>query len=139
MAHDPKTHPWEHWHEWGDVRRALFAHDNPDLQHMGLQRVASWRVRGRVPLAIDATAQLLEVVLQDAGAGGAGGGVYRLSESMLQHNYAVVVLRAVNGAVDSGQKGTYATPVSVLASRIGLPGYEGRKGRETWAGWEVTT
>ena len=42
---------------------------------------------------------------------------------MLQNNYAVVILRTVNGVVDSGQKGSYATPVSVLASRAGLPGW----------------
>ena len=145
MSADPKCLPWQDWREFVEVRTALFAHDTPELQVASLQRVAAWRVRGRVPHRVDLTAQLVEVMMHDAAAGasaaamamggshgagtgtgtgmGMGMGAAVLSESMLQNNYAIAVLRAVNGVVDSGQKGTYATSVSVLASRVGLPGW----------------
>ena len=131
MSADPKCLPWQDWREFVEVGTALFAHDAPELQVASLQRVAAWRVRGRVPHRVDLTAQLVEVMMHDAAAGasaaamamGGSHGAAVLSESMLQNNYAIAVLRAVNGVVDSGQKGTYATSVSVLASRVGLPGW----------------
>jgi hypothetical protein len=134
----PRVLPWQTWEEWAMVRDALFDDGNPAVQQAALLRVSVWRVRGRVPHAVDASAQLVELALYDPGAGpggfpheglglglgggaasGVGAGFY--SEQMLQSAYAMSVVRAVNGIADGGQKGSHATSVAVLAGRAGLP------------------
>ena len=63
MTADPRCLPWQDWREFVEVGTALFAHGAPELQAAALQRVAAWRVRGRVPHRVDATAQLVHTGL----------------------------------------------------------------------------
>ena len=62
-VHVPRIVPWRDWHEWSEVKDALFS-ELPSLRYHGLLRVAAWRSRGTVPLSIDATAQLVEISMQ---------------------------------------------------------------------------
>lgn len=46
--------------EWTATSRLLFAGDGVHRQ-LGVDRVQAWRARGRIPVAVDSTASLLEV------------------------------------------------------------------------------
>lgn len=83
--------------------------------------IALWRVKGRLPLSIDSTAQLLELKLRDGID--TGNRIVYHSENELKLLYAAVVVRSVNGLVDPSQQGIYATSVLTLAEKMGLPGW----------------
>ena len=75
----PRRVPWSSWSEWSAVCRDLHSREG-EAQRRGIRRVAAWRGRGSVPLAVNATAMLTELLLRDAelqrnpGGGGGGGG-----------------------------------------------------------------
>ena len=103
--------PWIDWAEWTFVRNRLLPPG--ELVFEALEVVQMWRSRGRVPHAVESTAQLVEVMVRDREGS--------RSESELRLAYSMVVVRAVNGLVDPSQQSYYAEAVSVLAARIGLP------------------
>ncbi|TYZ66078.1 hypothetical protein PybrP1_007672 [[Pythium] brassicae (nom. inval.)] len=115
--------PWQDWCEWQQVHAALFADDDDEQQQRALSRVAAWRSRTQLPVAVSSTAQLLELRLHERLARGHHHGVGGASRSHLELSlqYASAVVRCVNGLVDSAQKGAYALAVSSLAQRIGIP------------------
>lgn len=88
-------------------------------------QVAAWRARGRVPLGVDSTACLVEAQQRDAAAAAApqqqqGQQQQALaSESELRLQYAMAVVRMVNGIADSSQRGRVAASVASLASAAG--------------------
>lgn len=91
-----------------------------------LEVVALWRARGRLPHSADSSAFLVEVLLNDNNDNSSDSSTYRVgtaqrSESELRLAYGIVIIRAVNGLVDSSQQGYFAGSVSTLAERIGLP------------------
>ena len=50
--------PWQSWSEWEEIYELLvatgpYSHDDDRARHRGTLRIASWRTRGRVPLAAD--------------------------------------------------------------------------------------
>ena len=60
---------WSSWAEWRGAYADLFALDDAARRRAGVQRVATWRSRGRVPHAVEATCSLAELALADvAGA-----------------------------------------------------------------------
>lgn len=118
-----KSHvQWHDWLEWQDVHAALFS-DDVYAQQRALSRVAAWRSRAQLPVAISATAQLLEIQLHERMAQHHhhGVGIASRSHMELSLQYSAAIVRCVNGLVDSAQKGTYAMAVSGLAQRIGIP------------------
>jgi hypothetical protein len=58
----PRKVPWISWKQWNYVRNWLFS-SNLELQERGIQRVNAWRSREKLPLAIEATASLVELNL----------------------------------------------------------------------------
>lgn len=89
-------------------------------------QVAAWRARGRVPLGVDSTACLVEAQQRDAAAAAAPHQQQQgqqqpalASESELRLQYAMVVVRMVNGIADSSQRGRVAASVASLASAAG--------------------
>ena len=94
-----------------------------------LLQVAAWRARGRVPLGVDSTASLAETQLRDDGGGrsppaiGASAALGRsaasASEGELRLQYAMALVRLVNGISDSSQRGRVAASVASLASLAG--------------------
>ena len=64
--------PWRDWDEWEVVRTGLTGLDST-ARDAALRAVAGWRQRGRVPHAIDVTAQLMEARMHDAGVPGSPG------------------------------------------------------------------
>lgn len=116
----PRSVPWTDWEEWVKVCIALFS-TIADGQRVhvrqGLDLVEMWKTRGRVPHAVESTAQLLEIQLLD-GCEGA-----QRSETELRLQYSLAVIRAVNGLVDPSQQGTFADSIFSIARTIGLPGW----------------
>lgn len=58
--------PWVDEHEWTQVYTWFYS-DCVGKRKLGLDRVRAWRSRGRVPVAVDATATLVEVNLCEEG------------------------------------------------------------------------
>jgi len=122
--------PWMSWDEWEEVRNLLLSAD-AEAVGAGMNKVAAWRCRGRLPLGVDATAALLDVSMKDTvqwqpgqpsgAAAAAAGGEGAASELSLRLAYAMALVRFVNGVVDSGQRGQVASSVAVLANVYGLP------------------
>ena len=167
--------PWHSWEEWSFVADAFCGRrrgrrreersneeeeddddentDDEKKKQQTMMRVVRaieivqmWRVRGRVPLAIDAHAQIAELHLMDEEAvkarekrqnqkrrvdgGGeettkaagtaAAAGTYQ-SESTLRLSYAMTLTRLVNGICDPSQKGKFAVSVQTLASQLNVP------------------
>ncbi|KAF4321296.1 hypothetical protein BBO99_00004552 [Phytophthora kernoviae] len=113
---------WLNWTEWQEVHEGLFSSDPYDQQRF-VSRIASWRSRVQLPVAINATAQLVELQLHEqiSQHHHHAVGVSSRSHMELSLLYASVIVRCVNGLVDGSQKGAYATAVSLLAQRIGIP------------------
>jgi len=55
--------PWTSWEEWNQVGDWLQSKEALTVQK-GLDRVATWRSRGRVPLGVDSTACFVETRLR---------------------------------------------------------------------------
>ena len=105
-----RAHPWRDWAEWEACYADLFALDDPAARARGVQRVATWRSRGRVPLAVESTAVLAELELSTA-----------LSEPVLCLALGMALTRLVNGVVDPMQQRARATSVQRLAAEVALP------------------
>ena len=103
--------PWASWDEWEQVGRYLFDEKDHDVVRKGLAMVAAWRIRGRVPVGVDATANLREIQLNEPG----------MSDQLMRLQYSISIVRFVNGVVDSAQKGRVAASVSGLAGKVGIP------------------
>ncbi|CAI5702873.1 hypothetical protein KXD40_004155 [Peronospora effusa] len=114
--------PWLSWTEWHDVCVKLFSSD-PYAQQRGVSRIASWRNRAQLPVAINATAQLVELQLHESMAQHHHHAIGVSSRSYMELSllYSNILVRCVNGLVDGSQKGAYALAVSTLAQRIGIP------------------
>ncbi|PRW60793.1 Las1 family [Chlorella sorokiniana] len=116
--------PWGSWEEWRATGHLLLSGVPADVQQ-GLERVAAWRARGRVPLGVDSTACLVEAQQRDAATSAAAAQQQQqaatASESELRLQYAMAVVRMVNGIADSSQRGRVAASVASLASAAGLP------------------
>ncbi|GAQ78540.1 hypothetical protein KFL_000140610 [Klebsormidium nitens] len=110
--------PFLSWEEWESVGRDLFAQGTAENQR-GLNRVAAWRYRGRVPVAVESTAELVEIRLRDSSLGCHPAAA--LPEQSLRCLYAMSLVRFINGVTDQGQKGRAAIPVATLAEAAGLP------------------
>ncbi|RHY16944.1 hypothetical protein DYB36_009935 [Aphanomyces astaci] len=123
---------WLDWTEWQTVYADVFASelnlldvgsDSPHTRKLrALSYMAAWRARSDVPVAVEVTAQLVEISCHDSLLGLAlpGRSAYRSHEE-LRLLYSATVVRCVNGLVDASQRGAYAQAVSSLALRIGIP------------------
>ena len=99
--------PWRDKHEWLRAYKRLYA-DDADSKRMGLEDVAVWRARSRVPLSVGSTALFVTA---------------QFSNSSLAERMAIsmAIIRMVNGFVDAHQKKEVAQSVRSLSMRIGLP------------------
>jgi hypothetical protein len=109
----PRAVPWLDWAEWESVRSLLVAPE-PERRARGVQRVAAWRSRGRLPVSVETTACLVEVWLSERAP-------QPPSEVQLRLAYSMALLRMVNGICDPSQRGKAAGSVLTLARRLGLP------------------
>jgi hypothetical protein len=134
--------PWSDWGEWRRGYTLLFpagglphpcapcspvldGHDAGTVEAGVLwwrearALLSVWRSRGvRAPALVDATLELLEVVLLDWAARLGGGEAEPLA---LRLAYGMAVVRGVNLATDDLQKGQFAQSVLELAASVGMP------------------
>lgn len=109
----PRQVPWVDWAEWAQVRDLLCAANQPDRAR-GVQRVAAWRSRGRLPVSVESTACLVEIWLSERAP-------QPPSEVQLRLAYSMALLRMVNGICDPSQRGKAVGSVLTLSRRLGLP------------------
>ena len=64
--------PWRDWDEWELVRAGFCGHDSV-ARNAAMAAVEMWRARGKVPHAVDITAQLMEVRMHDRDVPGSPG------------------------------------------------------------------
>lgn len=110
----PKVVPWSSTEEYKEAADCLYS-SNIKERKRGVAIVKAWRARGKVPPAIDATANLTEMVIADTERS------TDLTTTQIRHMYAMALIRFVNSIVDLEQKGMYAQSVAMLATRIGMP------------------
>ena len=102
------------------------------LRHRSaLERISLWRLRGRLPLSIESTADLVEALHIDAAFASASSSSSSptssssppsvTSERSVRHHYALALLRFVNSVVDAQQSRGVAVSVAHLASAVQLP------------------
>uniref|UniRef100_A0A0G4F9E5 Uncharacterized protein n=1 Tax=Chromera velia CCMP2878 TaxID=1169474 RepID=A0A0G4F9E5_9ALVE len=91
-------------------------------------RVLAWSSRAKIPVAVEQTASLMEVMLMDqffvevpeeAGSGTVA--LPAVSEQNLRMQYSMAITRFVNSLVDISQTTHYARPVAVLAAELKIP------------------
>ena len=80
--------------------------------------MAAWRASTSLPLALEATQNLLAIILQDKSNQGTIS-----SPLSLRLGYAAAVIRFVNGLVDPLQFGAYARAIASIAAQLGLPSW----------------
>ncbi|KAJ2079851.1 rRNA-processing protein las1 [Coemansia sp. RSA 988] len=115
-AKAPKVVPWTSTEEYMNVADWLYSTDLQERKR-GVAVVKAWRARGRVPAAIEATANLAEILIADQERR------QGMSISQLRHMYSMALIRFVNSIVDLEQRGTFAQSMTTLASRIGMPAW----------------
>lgn len=164
--------PWRDWQEWKACKDGLIgtpthhgvntptgvdsSADGPDVcgdfaeekkrvrsrRRRALHTVNVWRARGRVPLAVDSTAQLIELNLQheEDGPPAQSAGVAATpasahfaasnQETTAHHanttlqsrlQYSIALLRLVNGVLDPMQAKQHAQSVLTLAKQMQMP------------------
>lgn len=80
--------------------------------------MAAWRSRGKVPVAVCATASLVEITLLDTEDTPIG-------QWCLRHLYSMALIRLINALVDTAQKGRFALSVDALLRRLEWPSWLG--------------
>ncbi|KAJ2870222.1 rRNA-processing protein las1, partial [Coemansia asiatica] len=98
-----------------NVSECLYSADITERKR-GVAIVKAWRARSRLPVAIEATASLVEMTI-------VGEERKSVNITQLRHLYAMALIRFVNTIVDLEQRGTYAQSIVSLAGRIGMPAW----------------
>eukprot|EP00249_Psilotum_nudum_P011578 c23251_g1_i1 orf=1888-4143(+) len=114
-----KLMPWQSWLEWNLVREALFS-SSPDQVSRALDKVVAWQSRGRLPVAVEVTAELINIQRTDPCFSNSVTSQLICTEEMLRLMYGMAVMRMVNGVVDQSRKSN-STSVAVRAEAAGLP------------------
>lgn len=86
-----------------------------------LNRIEAWAHRGRLPVAIDATAALIGAQIQDRLMSSLPLSAQAVCQRQCRNAYALAILRFVNGVTDAEQKAQKALSVSTLADKLQLP------------------
>lgn len=102
---------WSSWEEWREACALLFS-PHLDLKRRGCHFAAVWSQRGKLPLPIKCTWDLVEAQLLDA--------LPFTSGEQARLCYATAVVRLVNLATEDNQRGAFALSVSMLAGKIGI-------------------
>ena len=137
--------PWASWDEWLHTYRCLYPHSGEDGSEgasrraskrrivQALDTIDAWRLRGRVPMAVEATGTLKRLELlddaedegekdtdTDKGKDTNKNKNKNADVQSLRLQYSLAIVRFVNGVADAGQKGRVAASVASLAHQAGL-------------------
>lgn len=115
-----KLVPWESWQQWNRVRESVFS-SSPALVSAALDKIAAWRARGSLPVAVEVTGDLISIQMSDpffSGSSSSKGSP--ITDEMLRLMYAMAIMRLVNGVVDQSKKQN-SMSVALRAEAAGLP------------------
>eukprot|EP00047_Mylnosiga_fluctuans_P014178 m.36050 g.36050 ORF g.36050 m.36050 type:complete len:465 (-) comp5371_c0_seq1:156-1550(-) len=110
VAAIPKLVCWATRQEWLDVRAWFFADDS--AQHRACDRVKAWGARGKLPLGVESTFNLIHARLLDSSG--------KVDEHTLRMVYSMAFVRFVNGFSDAEQKGTHARSVQSISASLNI-------------------
>jgi hypothetical protein len=108
-----RTTPWADSQEWLEVFTKLYSPEDQQ-KLLGVRRVKAWANRAKLPQSVEATANLVEVGLQDQRNS-------TCSERELSLLICMALIRFVNGVVDAAQKGNVAASALGIAEQLDLP------------------
>jgi ribosomal biogenesis protein LAS1 len=109
-----KIVPWTSVEEWEFVRDGLFNPSDDAMQLFALEIARVWLNKARVPTAVEATVNLIQLARQDSSE-------THLDESVIRLAYSAEITRFVNETVDPRQGGVNVIPITRLAEQVGLP------------------
>jgi hypothetical protein len=120
--------PWTSWDEWKQVSGWLWS-SNSEEQLLGIKRVAAWKARGKIPVSIELTVNLLEVVRKDESVAVRAmrmlnegfSSMEMRSELEKRMLYSMALTRMVNGLTAPYQQSYRAKSIAVICQMIGLP------------------
>ncbi|KAL1738419.1 Las1-like protein, partial [Schizophyllum fasciatum] len=112
----PRRVPWASVGELEELCGWIYNdRSDVDAHKTALARIAAWRAITPLPHALESTAALLAIIVQDEATAA--------SPLALRHAYAAALIRLVNGLVDPLQSGVYARSIAAIAAQIGLPAW----------------
>jgi hypothetical protein len=111
--------PWSSWESWRRVHCGLFSEDPGDRRN-ALWIIEAWKSRGKVPVAVENTAVLVQIMLDDPYFTPCS---HRETLDSLRSRYAMAIIRSVNALTDSAQKGSVAASVESLGRSLGIPSW----------------
>lgn len=119
QTNQPDFHPWVTWIEWQDVKHCLFhTTTGCSAQLWALDALQTWRLKGELPIAVEATSQLVHHQTLLATSSPTCDG---MSDLPLRLSISSSIVRMVNSFVDLLQQSTHAQSVTQLAESINLP------------------
>ncbi len=116
-----KTVPWIDWQEWLVVNNAIYKFSQESVQ-IACRMLKLWTIRCKAPVAVEATACLLEVMQNDSVM---WSNCHQNDDrkTILACNYGMSITRTINLLTDNAQRGEFAVSVDVLARRLGIPSW----------------
>lgn len=122
-SNSAKVTPWKDWTEWTAVHDDLSSHEMSRLRR-AVNVMNAWSSRARVPISVEATLNIVSVLMEDPG----WDPVRRveppaLQVSLLRLGYGHAISRFVNVLLDLAQKGSVASSMDTLAANIDLPSW----------------
>lgn len=114
-----KLVPWLSWDEWNFIRQSLFS-SSPNSIAAALKRISAWRARGRLPIPIEVTADIIEIQQKDLFFRDGRDGDALDSDEILAMSYCMAIMRLVNGFLDKSCKESKIS-IAQSAEAIGIP------------------
>ena len=113
--------PWLDREEVRSVYEELFSKDVSKQKH-ALGRISVWKCRSmnRLPAAVESTSALISAQIARTELSENDVSVFGI-DVHLRNLYSMAIIRFVNHITEKGQQGTFARPVHVVASRLGVP------------------
>ncbi|KAI5056506.1 hypothetical protein GOP47_0028324 [Adiantum capillus-veneris] len=111
--------PWESWRLWNEVGEAVFS-SSPDRVSAALNKIAAWRARSSLPVAVEVTWDLISIQRADPYFSGSSCLEGSLSNELLCLMYSMAIMRLINGIVDHSKKQS-SLSVADRAESAGLP------------------
>ncbi|GAM27743.1 hypothetical protein SAMD00019534_109190 [Acytostelium subglobosum LB1] len=90
---------WFDWDEWTEIYNALYSNDQT-AQTAAIKRIAAWKSRGKLPMAVEATSSLVELL---ASTPTTNTTTTSVSENMRALALGMAINRLVNGVIESHQ------------------------------------
>ncbi|KAH9605960.1 hypothetical protein KSS87_008541 [Heliosperma pusillum] len=114
-----KLVPWLNWDEWSFVKHSLFS-SSPHSIAKALRRIAAWRSRGCLPIAVEVSASFVEIQQKDPYFSGSLSNGAVDSEEMLSMLYTMAIMRLVNGIIEKTRQ-RQKVSIAVAADLIDMP------------------